>query len=268
MVRSCAASPPSTTTILRVSRSLISSRPSRRVARPQGEVSPVRSSVTRGSSAADGPADAGEWVAPFRCPDSARSPGRRNRRPGGAPRRLLLPCEHHRTVSSTAQSDGRSDLKCSDRRRSGCRSRRVRRPASPRPRDRPWAKSISSLGGPTSVTIEEPVTARMVSGAPPSPAEPIRSSTTPTWTRRNQARASSFSRRHIHSSTSGPRSRAVCGASPARRTSSWWMKNSVVLAPSSTPGMAKTENRAGPLRTRSTRSLNGHRCLTSATRRS
>src|SRR5512133_1525735 len=46
------------------------------------------------------------------------------------------------------------------------------------------------------------------------------------------------------------------------------MKNSVVFAPSSTPGIAKIENRAGPRRTRSTSSGYSHRCLISAIRRS
>src|SRR5512132_3379285 len=71
----------------------------------------------------------------------------------------------------------------------------------------PCAYNISSLGLPTSVTVEEPLTARIVSGAPSASAEPKRSKTTPTCTRRNQARPSSFSRRHIHSSTSSSRCR-------------------------------------------------------------
>ena len=78
-----------------------------------------------------------------------------------------------------------------------------------------------SLGAPTKVTVEAPLTARIVSGAPSAAADPRRSRTTPTWTRRNHARPNSLRRRHIHSSTSPPSWREVCGESPARRTSSW-----------------------------------------------
>jgi hypothetical protein len=43
---------------------------------------------------------------------------------------------------------------------------------------RPWAYNINSLGVPTRVTVEAPLTARIVSGAPSAAAEPRRSRTT------------------------------------------------------------------------------------------
>ena len=99
-------------------------------------------------------------------------------------------------------------------------------------------------------------TARMVSGAPSASlrtkALQNRHRPEPGGTRHGPR---SLSRRHIHSSTSSGRDcREVCGESPTRRTSSWWMKNSVVFTPSSTPGITKMENRPATPRTRSTSS--------------
>ena len=142
-------------------------------------------------------------------------------------------------------------------RRAG-RPRSARRSASGSPTTLTSATAAAAVGvehqlagRPTMVTMGLPPTARMVSGSPPSPgrcpAAPAPRRPGPVGTRRGPAASAG--------ATSIPRRprRGLgrsCGASPARRTSSWWTKNSVVLAPSSTPGMAKTENRAGPLRIR------------------